>query len=490
MSEGTPVDPTPSVPPDAAVEQKETESANFEAKVEASETASKEAIPPALISPKEAVDSKEVPKEAVDSEDVPREADVPKKPKKTTKPAEKVSEKPGSRGTEAPNRPKIPAAESKPEENELETVKEEKVSSSAPTKKLSQQAKEHAKRTFNCIGSYLQRRREHAEQLAKEQAELAKNLLAATLIMRSGESLTCADVPPIATRILREPSLLFVDLHSNVIGDEGARRLGEALKGNSTLKELHLWNNRITCDGARYLASGLMENTGLHLLDLDHNLIAQDGLAAFGDLLETTSSLETLCLSKNDVGRGVAGFAKQLLKNESLKKLDLRYCGISDVGAAAMGKCIKQNSTLIEVNLKGNNITIVGAHALMDAVQVNKTLARLKIFENKLTHEERTEFVKCMMKYLQPPPVVEEEETAGEILARGLMSGGSLALKGTLSAGMTAGLAGLKVGRAGLSVAGKGATMLKQGGSVIAKKASSVKVTPKRKTKKKIAASR
>ena len=167
----------------------------------------------------------------------------------------------------------------------------------------------------------------------------------------------------------------------------------------------------------------------------------------------------------------------------------MRSCKISDVGAAGLAKCLKQNSTLIEVNIKGNLITNVGAHALMDAVKENSTLARLKIFDNKLSASEKAIFVNCMVKHLQPPPIVEEEENVGEMLARGLLSGGSLALKGTLAMGMSAGKAGLKAGKGTLAMgisAGKsglkagqaGISAVKRGASKAEQKGSTVKIVP------------
>jgi hypothetical protein len=346
-------------------------------------------------------------------------------------------------------------------------------------------AKHHAKKTFNCVGEYLKRRKKHAQQLAQEQAAAAKKLVAQTLIMRHGEGLTDRDAKKIAERLNKENGLLFVDIHGNKIGDEGVIELGKALKENNTLKNLMLWNNPITNKGAKYLAECLKENTGLKVLELDHCQISGEGMAAIGNALRVNTGLEALTLSKNVVGHSFVQFAKDLAVNKTLKRLDLRCCGINDVGAASLAKCIRQNSSLVEINLKGNNITGVGAHCLMEAVQENHSLARLRILKNKLTNTEQVEFVKCMVKYLQPPPEPPvDDENVAEVLAKNMLKGGTYALKGSMLAGLKGAKMGLKGAKAGISAGIKGAklgaSVVKSGVNVVKKGANSVKVAPKK----------
>ena len=112
-------------------------------------------------------------------------------------------------------------------------------------------AKAHAKKTYNCVGEILKRRRDHAQQLALEQAAAAKKLVSETLIMRPGESLKDSDAIKIAKRITKEDTLLFVDIHGNKkITDKGLKAIAEGLKINSTLKELIYWNNVVSLEGA------------------------------------------------------------------------------------------------------------------------------------------------------------------------------------------------------------------------------------------------
>ena len=132
-------------------------------------------------------------------------------------------------------------------------------------------------------------------------------------------------------------------------------------------------------------------------------------------------------------------------------------------------------------------ITGVGAHCLMEAVKDNNTLARLKVFRNKLTNKERVEFVKCMMKYLQPPPPPPSTEgNLAEQLAQNMLKHGTFAVKGGMALGLkgakaslTAGLKGakmgMKAGKAGMAMG------INAGKAVVKKGSSVVKITPKKK---------
>ena len=76
-----------------------------------------------------------------------------------------------------------------------------------------------------------------------------------------------------AVRRLRanDAGLTKLDLTYEVIGDEGAKALAEALRGNTGLRELDLWGNGIGDAGAAALAEALRGNTGLTELGLDFN---------------------------------------------------------------------------------------------------------------------------------------------------------------------------------------------------------------------------
>ncbi|KFH71343.1 hypothetical protein MVEG_01643 [Podila verticillata NRRL 6337] len=81
------------------------------------------------------------------------------------------------------------------------------------------------------------------------------------------------------------------ELGTNLIGDNGAQALSEALKINSTLTTLNLRSNFIGDDGAQALAEALKTNSTLSVLDLSDNSIGNYGVQALSEALKTNSTI-------------------------------------------------------------------------------------------------------------------------------------------------------------------------------------------------------
>ena len=60
----------------------------------------------------------------------------------------------------------------------------------------------------------------------------------------------------------------MLDLSWNGFEDDGARALGDAIRGNNTLTELNIRNNRISTAGAAHIARGLEGNNALEILEV------------------------------------------------------------------------------------------------------------------------------------------------------------------------------------------------------------------------------
>ncbi|MFN8912341.1 MAG: hypothetical protein ACK5V4_06185 [Alphaproteobacteria bacterium] len=100
------------------------------------------------------------------------------------------------------------------------------------------------------------------------------------------------------------------------IGDDGAKKIADALKENTSLTSLYLSNNNIGPVGAQYIAEALKHNTSLTQLSLRSNNIGDDGAKAIAEALK---------------------------HNTSLTQLSLRYNKISADGSKALEKAIKNN---------------------------------------------------------------------------------------------------------------------------------------------------
>ena len=142
--------------------------------------------------------------------------------------------------------------------------------------------------------------------------------------------LLCADIS----------SLKRIHLGRNEFGDEGMKRIAEAVKSSkAVIKELLIWQCKITAKGAKFIA----------------------------DMLKENKTLEVLVMHGNEVGdKGIAEIAS-VFGQCSIRELHINHCGISYDGAKALSEGFKFNSTIKEVKLWGNKITQDGAHLMLEA---------------------------------------------------------------------------------------------------------------------------
>ena len=186
----------------------------------------------------------------------------------------------------------------------------------------------------------------------------------------------------LAKALCTNDTLQKLILDRNPIGVKGATAFAEMLRTNHTLVDLNLLRCNIDSDGACQLASALCTNDTLQKLDLWGNLIGMKGATAFAEMLRNNHTLVNFHLgawqdylvyididsdgevrsaacwkSKSDtlqelnpedkpIGvEGATAFAEMLLKNESLKVLNLLDDFIGEEGAQKLIHSLKHNTT-------------------------------------------------------------------------------------------------------------------------------------------------
>ena len=87
----------------------------------------------------------------------------------------------------------------------------------------------------------------------------------------------------------------------NKVGGEGAKHLAEALKVNTTLKEIELSTNQIGDDGAQHLSEALLVNTSLQYIDLEKNNINNGGAQSLAASFKGHQSLRKIYMDGNDI---------------------------------------------------------------------------------------------------------------------------------------------------------------------------------------------
>eukprot|EP01094_Clydonella_sp_ATCC50884_P019408 TRINITY_DN3778_c0_g1_i4.p2 TRINITY_DN3778_c0_g1~~TRINITY_DN3778_c0_g1_i4.p2 ORF type:complete len:289 (-),score=31.04 TRINITY_DN3778_c0_g1_i4:2152-3018(-) len=153
-----------------------------------------------------------------------------------------------------------------------------------------------------------------------------------------------------------DPSLVLLTLSHQTIGDEGAGRLADALRGNTVLEALWLKGNAIGARGARLLAGALRGNTTLQQLDLWGNTMGDEGAGLLADALRVNTALQHLDLSLNEIGdEGARRLAEGLRVNTALKKLYLSANNIQDEGVKYLAYRLCCNITLQTVQLSFPN---------------------------------------------------------------------------------------------------------------------------------------
>ena len=96
----------------------------------------------------------------------------------------------------------------------------------------------------------------------------------------------------------------ITDVSKRAITDEGVKMIASALHNNTGLKKLVLWSNLIGDEGAIALANALKHNvTTLEYLDLSNNFIGDVGALALGEALETYPHMIELDLRGNNIGQ-------------------------------------------------------------------------------------------------------------------------------------------------------------------------------------------
>uniref|UniRef100_A0A0N4ZLS1 Leucine-rich repeat-containing protein n=1 Tax=Parastrongyloides trichosuri TaxID=131310 RepID=A0A0N4ZLS1_PARTI len=159
--------------------------------------------------------------------------------------------------------------------------------------------------------------------------------------------------------ISRNASIELLDLRNNKLGDQGLRRISDALKTSwailrSQIFGLVLWNNDITGKSMTSLAGALNAYGKLETLNIGCNNIQDSGIFDLKPALQNPScSIKRLGLQDTNLdNQSVILLAECLTVNKNLMRLDIRNnpkLGLA--GFIALHKAMKANSTLTVLNI-------------------------------------------------------------------------------------------------------------------------------------------
>lgn len=205
----------------------------------------------------------------------------------------------------------------------------------------------------------------HAQELAFAMAG-NKSLLKLDLL--GSNCLTPKGVILLARAVEKSNNLTRFDLEDVDVNDEAIMAVARSLEHCTSLNTLGISRNRgvITQQGWIYLAESLIRNSTLRVLDLSDNGMTDDA----------TASLATIILQQFKDGN-----------NSKLQCLVLSMNHMKDKGAIAVAHSLVQNTTLRMLSLADNEVTTKGLRELEKMLEQNCYLQRLYMYANRFRYD-------------------------------------------------------------------------------------------------------
>jgi hypothetical protein len=158
--------------------------------------------------------------------------------------------------------------------------------------------------------------------------------------------------------------------------------------------QLSLWGNKITSDGASILADGLCNNTTLGELYLNNNFISDKGVYSLTKVLSSNNStLKILDLGTNGITDVGAQYLADMLKNNTtLTLLALTGNKISDRGVQFLAHVLTCHNTCLEELYVSQNIFVCNSTVdiLLDMLLNNQSLKKLYLYNCSLSELDKT----------------------------------------------------------------------------------------------------
>ena len=146
----------------------------------------------------------------------------------------------------------------------------------------------------------------------------------------------------------------ILELSRNALGNRGAKKIGDALITNRTLKVLDVSLNAISSRGCVSIANGTRENSTLKELCMSWNAIGDIGGKALGEALASNRALRTLDISQCAIGEdATCAISKGLRKNTTLKVLKMDHTRCGETGGKKLMAMLTRNDCLTTLTLEG-----------------------------------------------------------------------------------------------------------------------------------------
>ena len=231
----------------------------------------------------------------------------------------------------------------------------------------------------------------HRNRIGVRGAEPLRELLTVNPILAflniQGTSLSYEGVITLSRGLMGNKILISLNLSSNNLGARCMEALTKAVS-NTNLQELYLASNKLGNDGCDYLAdliSGSFDTPcPLKKLDISKNDIVGKGGQKLFNALRVNSSVKEIALNYNTMQLASVGFLGFLTDNSYLEVLSMAGCEVRAEGSILFNEGLCKNKKLRSLNLSNNYIDDEGAEYIATGLSRNGVLKTLDLSSNKI----------------------------------------------------------------------------------------------------------
>lgn len=209
---------------------------------------------------------------------------------------------------------------------------------------------------------------------------------------------------------MRSCHLKHLNLSHNYLGDQGVKRILNALRGNDSVNELLIANTGMSYDSANEVTELLKSSYNrFTLLDMSENSLNRIDINNILWAMRTNANLRCLIFSKNKAGGGFCTdrdelpeygipLIESLCTNYSLKTLDFSSNDLSNQCGEYFPEVIDNNTSLQYINFSHNNFRSEAFFAFSDALCYSSTVKMVNLSHNYGGYKGACYFAKVLEK--------------------------------------------------------------------------------------------
>lgn len=190
--------------------------------------------------------------------------------------------------------------------------------------------------------------------------------------------------PQVISSIIQLEHLRYLNINNCKVSPKSCNVLSSRFKSNWGLISLNIGNNPIGPYAMLNFLESLIHNNTLVILNLSNTGIDKNDSNALEQLIEHHPTLSEIDLSRNIIGDEIINIFSQIDKQETITKLSLESCRITDNGAKSLANGLISNSTLIKLNLRDNFLSREFGYQIVQILQQNHTITKLEITSNQI----------------------------------------------------------------------------------------------------------